>query len=184
MRDSRLLQLLNLSIAVLLIALLAAVYWYGWRALPQTSGQIYAPISAEARIARDALGVPHIQAASWEDAIFLEGYAMAQDRLWQMDGMRRTAAGELAEIAGPAAVESDQESRRMNLRRIAEAQERALKPEERAVFAAFARGVNEFIQTHRDRLPPEFALLRYDPRPLGGARFHPGWSRNVSEAHQ
>ena len=165
MRDSRLLQLLNLSIAVLLIALLAAVYWYGWRALPQTSGQIYAPISAEARIARDALGVPHIQAASWEDAIFLEGYVMAQDRLWQMDGMRRTAAGELAEIAGPAAVESDQESRRMNLRRIADAQEQTLKPEERAVFAAFARGVNEFIQTHRDRLPPEFALLRYDPRP-------------------
>ena len=71
MRASRLLRLLNLSIAVLLIALLAAAYWYAWRPLPQTSGQISAPISAEARIARDAQGVPHIQAASWEDAIFL-----------------------------------------------------------------------------------------------------------------
>lgn len=165
MRASGLLRLLNLSIAVLLIALVAGGYWYAWRPLAKTSGQISAPISAEARIARDAQGVPHIQAASWEDAIFLEGYAMAQDRLWQMDGMRRRAAGELAEIAGPAALESDQEARRMNLRQIAEAQERALKPAERAVLAAFARGLNYFIETHRDRLPLEFALLRYDPRP-------------------
>jgi penicillin amidase len=164
-RATRLLRLLNLSIAVLLIAFLAAVYWYGWRALPEVSGQITAPISAEARIARDALGVPHIQAASWEDAIFLEGYAMAQDRLWQMDGMRRRASGELAEIAGLMALESDQEARRLNLRRIAEVQEHSLQPAERALLAAFARGINEFIQTHRDRLPVEFALLRYDPRP-------------------
>jgi len=119
MRASRLLRLFNLSIAVLLIALLGAAYWYAWRPLPQTSGQISAPIAAEGRIARDAKGVPHIQAASWEDAIFLQGYAMAQDRLWQMDGLRRRAAGELAEIVGQAALESDREARRMNLRRIA-----------------------------------------------------------------
>jgi penicillin amidase len=154
-----------LSIAVFLVAILAAGYWYGWRALPQTSGRITAPISAEGRIARDALGVPHVQAASWEDAIFLQGYAMAQDRLWQMDGMRRRASGELAEIAGQVALESDQEARRMNLRGIAAVQEHSLKPSERALLAAFARGINEFIQTHRDRLPPEFALLGYSPRP-------------------
>jgi len=164
-RASRLLRLFNLSIAVLLIALLGTAYWYAWRPLPQTSGQISAPISAGARILRDAKGVPHIQAASWEDAIFLQGYAMAQDRLWQMDGLRRRAAGELAEIVGQAALESDQEARRMNLRRIAEAQERALPPQQRAVLAAFARGVNYFIETHRSRLPLEFTLLRYDPRP-------------------
>ncbi len=165
MRASRLLRLLNLSIAVLLIALVPVAYWYAWRPLPQTSGQISAPISAEGRIARDAKGVPHIQAESWEDAIFLQGYAMSQDRLWQMDGLRRRAAGELAEIVGRQALESDQEARRMNLSQIAVAQERALKPSERAVLAAFARGVNYFIETHRGRLPLEFTLLRYDPRP-------------------
>jgi penicillin amidase len=164
-RASRLLRVLNLSIAVLLIALLGAAYWYAWRPLPLTSGQISAPISAGGRIARDAKGVPHIQAASWEDAIFLQGYAMAQDRLWQMDGLRRRAAGELAEVVGQAALESDRDARRMNLRRIAEGQERALVPQQRAVLAAFARGVNYFIETHRDRLPLEFTLLRYDPRP-------------------
>ena len=144
---------------------MGAAYWYAWRPLPQTSGQINAPISAEARIARDAKGVPHIQAASWEDAIFLQGYAMSQDRLWQMDGLRRRASGELAEVAGRAALQSDSEARRMNLRRIAERQELALVPQQRAVLAAFARGVNYFIDTHRNRLPLEFTLLRYDPRP-------------------
>ncbi len=164
-RASRLLRVFNLSIAVLLIVLLGTAYWYAWRPLPQTSGQISAPISAEAHITRDAKGVPHIQAASWEDAIFLQGYAMAQDRLWQMDGLRRRAAGELAEVVGKTALESDSEARRMNLRRIAERQERALVPQQRAVLAAFARGVNYFIDTHRNRLPLEFTLLRYDPRP-------------------
>jgi penicillin amidase len=163
--SSRLLKAVNLSIAVLLIAFLAAIYWFAWRPLPQTSGQITAPISAPGTITRDARGVPHIKAASWQDAVFLEGYAMAQDRLWQMDALRRRAAGELAEVVGRQGLASDEEARRLGLRRIAEAQERLETPEERGVFAAFARGVNFFIETHRNRLPVEFTLLNYDPRP-------------------
>ncbi len=149
----------------MLIAFLAAAYWYGWRALPETTGEVPAPIVSNATITRDALGVPHIRAGSWEDAIFLQGYAMAQDRLWQMDGMRRRAAGELAEVAGSVALASDQEARRFRLRRIAEQHEKTLAPEERAMFAAFARGVNHYIATHRGRLPLEFTMLSYDPRP-------------------
>jgi len=149
----------------LLAIVLVAAYWYVWRPLPETSGSLSAPVSGSATITRDALGVPHIKAASWEDAIFLEGYAMAQDRLWQMDGMRRRAAGELAEVVGRAALPDDQDARRLRLGRIAEEQEKALNPRDRAVFAAFARGVNLFISTRRNRLPIEFTLLRYDPRP-------------------
>ena len=149
----------------MLVIVLAAAYWYVWRPLPETSGALAAPVSGPATIARDALGVPHIKAASWEDAIFLEGYAMAQDRLWQMDGMRRRATGELAEVAGRAALPGDQDARRLRLGRIAEEQEKALDPRDKAVFAAFARGVNFFISSHRNRLPIEFTLLRYDPRP-------------------
>ena len=55
-------------------------------------------------------GVPHIEASSWQDAIFLQGYVTAQDRLWQMDGLRRFSAGELAEIFGPALVATDERS--------------------------------------------------------------------------
>src|SRR5579863_2320403 len=94
------LRAINLSIAVLLIALASATYWYAWRPLPQTSGEMTAPISAPATVSRDALGVPHIQAATVEDAIFLQGFVTAQDRMWQMDALRRLAAGELAEVIG------------------------------------------------------------------------------------
>ncbi|HTB18664.1 MAG TPA: penicillin acylase family protein [Bryobacteraceae bacterium] len=154
-----------MSIAVLLVLVLAAVYWIAYRPLPATSGQISAPVSAPAAIARDALGVPHITAGTWEDAIFLQGYTTAQDRLWQMDVLRRLAAGELSEVFGPSTLELDREARRMRMRRIAEDQVRALAPAERAIFAAYARGVNFFIETHRNALPLEFTVLRYDPRP-------------------
>src|SRR5262245_38802884 len=124
-----------------------------------------APISAKAAIVRDALGVAHINAANWEDAIFLQGFATAQDRLWQMDVLRRLAAGELSEVIGPATLERDREARGLRMRRMAEEQYRTLPPADRAVMAAYARGVNYFIETHRHNLPLEFTVLRYDPRP-------------------
>jgi penicillin G amidase len=160
-----LLRAINLSIAVLLVALVGAAYWLAWRPLPQTSGELAAPITARATVARDALGVPHISAASWEDAIFLQGYVTAQDRMWQMDGLRRLAAGELAEVIGPSALDQDRESRRLRLSRIAEAQAKTLAPETKAIFAAYARGVNYYLETHRGNLPLEFTLLNYHPRP-------------------
>ncbi|MBZ5603990.1 MAG: penicillin acylase family protein [Acidobacteriia bacterium] len=149
----------------MLIALSGAVYWYAWRPLAQTTGEITAPVSAEATVARDAIGVPHITAANWEDAIFLQGYVTAQDRLWQMDALRRLAAGELAEVVGQQALASDQESRRLRLARLADNAVESMPAADRAVLAAYARGVNHYIETHRGKLPLEFKLLNYDPRP-------------------
>jgi penicillin G amidase len=162
---SPLLRAINLSIAVLLVGLLSAVYWFAWRPLPETSGEIAAPISARATIVRDALGVPHIEGARWEDAIFLQGYATAEDRMWQMDALRRLAAGELAEVVGKAALESDEESRRLRLGQIADEADRTMPAADRAVLVEYARGVNYYLETHRGRLPLEFTLLNYDPRP-------------------
>ncbi len=149
----------------MLVLGLGVVYWFAYRPLPKTSGQIDAPISAQAKVERDALGVPHISAAQWEDAIFLQGYVTAQDRLWQMDALRRLAAGELSEVLGPSALELDLEARRLRLRRVAEQDVRTLPSGDRAVLAAYARGVNYFMETHRGALPLEFTLLHYDPRP-------------------
>ena len=163
--SSPLLRAINLSIAVLLIALLVAGYWFAWRPLPETSGEIAAAVSAKATIVRDAIGVPHIESASWEDAIFLQGYVTAQDRLWQMDGLRRLSGGELAEVIGKSAVESDREARSLRLPQVAEEAARTMPAADRAILAAYARGVNYFIETHRGRLPLEFTLLNYDPRP-------------------
>jgi len=140
-------------------------YWFAWRVLPQRSGELKLPVSAPATVVRDPLGVPHIRAATVEDAIFVQGYVTAQDRLWQMDMIRRKASGELAEVAGPAAYPLDEKARRLRLRKIAEQHARQLPPEERALLAAYARGVNHFLKTHLHALPLEFTLMGYDPRP-------------------
>ena len=83
-------------VAVVLVVALIAVYWVAYRVLPKTSGEIHAPIANRASVTRDSLGVPHIVAGSVEDALFLQGYVTAQDRLWQMELIRRFAAGELS----------------------------------------------------------------------------------------
>ena len=136
----RLVRALNLSIAVFAVLVAVFLYLKAYRPLPTTTGEVTAPVSANAEIRRDSRGIPHITAASWEDAIFLEGYAMAQDRLFQMDGMRRLAAGELSEVVGRQAFELDLDSRRLRMRRMAEEHARLLPPADRAVLVAFARG--------------------------------------------
>ncbi len=162
---NKVLRVVNVLIGMAVALVLGAGWWFAWRPLPETSGDIQAPVRAEGTIARDARGVPYIQAGSIEEAAFLQGYATAQDRLWQMDATRRLAAGELSEVIGPATLESDRESRRLRLRRIAEEQYAGVPESDRLLMAAYARGVNHYIETHRERLPLEFTLLRYDPRP-------------------
>lgn len=162
---NRILKYVNILIALLVAVLLVGIYWLAWRPLPQVSGTIPAPISRTATVTRDALGVPHIRAASEEDALFVQGYVTAQDRLWQMDGLRRLSGGDLSEIVGPAALDSDKQVRRLRLRRIAEAAYISLPGHDRAALAAYARGVNFFMSTHLGRLPLEFTLLKYDPQP-------------------
>lgn len=165
MHSHRILKFINLSIAVLIVLLAAAILWFMWRPMPKTSGTIQAPVSRPARVVRDSLGVPHIEAATIEDALFLQGYVTAQDRLWQMDSIRRYAAGELSEVVGPAALELDRDSRRLRMRRVAREQTARLSPADRALIAAYARGVNCYIEQQRGNYPVEFTILGYDPRP-------------------
>ena len=162
---SRIIKIINLTIALALVAAAALTYWYVWRPLPQRSGSVAAPLAASATVSFDVHGEPHIRAANLDDVLFVQGYVTAQDRLWQMDALRRYAAGDLAEILGPSLLDSDREVRRMRLRRLAEEAYTTLPPEDRAAFAAYARGVNYFISTHLDSLPVEFVLLQYQPRP-------------------
>jgi penicillin G amidase len=161
----RFLKYTNIAVLVFLLVLVTLLGWFGWRTLPAATGTVEAPIRAEGVIRRDALGVPHIEAGSLEDAVFLQGYATAQDRLWQLDALRRSTAGELAEIVGAAAVPIDLNARRMGFRRVALMQQSQMEASDRLLFAAYARGVNHFIDTHRDALPPEFTLLSYEPSP-------------------
>jgi penicillin amidase len=162
---NRVLRYVNALLALGVLAALAAAYWLLWRPLPKTSGALIAGVRQPVIIVRDSIGVPHIRAASIDDALFAQGYVTAQDRLWQMDALRRLASGELSEVVGAAAFEADTEARRLRLRRAAEAHAATLPDADRAALAAYARGVNEFIDAHRGNLSVEFRILGYQPRP-------------------
>ena len=133
-------------------------------ALPQLDGSIHlAGLHGSVTVTRDAVGVPSIHAQTLDDALFAQGYVTAQDRLFQMDALRRHAAGELAEILGPSLVEHDKLQRYLQMRSAAERGLAALPPEQVHLLESYAQGVSAFIETHRDSLPVEFHLLHYQP---------------------
>ena len=163
------LRILYYAICVLLVAIIAAMWWAYWiahSALPQMDGAVAVPgLSAKVRVVRNEQGVPAIEASTLEDLFFAQGYVTAQDRLWQMDMLRRVAAGELSEIIGEDTLKIDREQRILGLRVTAEAAARTISARDRAYFGAYTRGVNAFIESHGDRLPLEFRILKYQPRP-------------------
>jgi penicillin amidase len=152
----------------LIIAVVAGgtAWWFGYRPLPQLDGSISLPgLQKEVTVERDNWGVPHIRASSLEDAVEAQGYVIAQDRLWQLDLMRRASRGQLSEIVGPLALKSDKQFRTFGFSRAAERDYAAMDKDSRALMEAYARGVNRFIDQHQKSLPLEFSLLKYKPQP-------------------
>ncbi len=151
---------------LILLGAIAYLYTVAHSALPQLDGTLaIRGLSAPVTVIRDLRGVPSIEAKGLEDLFFAQGYVTAQDRLWQMDIMRRFAGGEMSEIAGPALLEHDREQRILGLRTVARKTVQNLSPRDRLFFEAYARGVNAFIENHRAKLPIEFRLMGYRPAP-------------------
>jgi penicillin amidase len=153
---------------LLIIAIVAGgtAWWFFYRPLPQLDGSISLPgLQKEVSIDRDNWGAPHIRAASLVDAVEAQGYVMAQDRLWQMDLMRRASRGQLSEIVGPLALKSDKQFRTFGFSRAADRDFAAMDKDSRALMEAYARGMNAFIVQHQNNLPLEFTLLKYKPQP-------------------
>lgn len=109
-------------------------------------------------VVRDRWGVPHVLASTAVDAFFGHGFVHAQDRLFQMEGARRTAAGRLSEIAGASTLGSDRLMRRVGLNRAARGDAERLAGPELELLSAYARGVNAGVRC-LPALPPEFALF-------------------------
>ena len=156
-----------LAIVVLAAAgTIAYAYFVVRSALPQLDGNLSARgLSAPVKVTRDGHGVPAIEAATLEDLFFAQGYVTAQDRLWQMDVMRRFAAGELSEILGEDTLKIDCEQRILGLRAAAKKSLAMATPRDRSYFDAYARGVNAFIEARGNSLPLEFRILKYRPKP-------------------
>ena len=183
----RVLRVILLLLALVLLAGVgAALYFYSMvrSALPQLDGSVaLAGIHAPVSVTRDAQGVPHISATSLEDLFLAQGYVTAQDRLWQMDLTRRYAAGETSEVfpqssgaqngrsrtGGRAAaavswLDHDKQQRILRLKAIAYKVADKLPARDRVLFEAYAKGINAYIEQHRDNLPIEFRVLRYTPK--------------------
>ena len=132
--------------------------------LPQLDGTLTVyGLAAPVTVERDAHGVPHIRASSMDDLVFAQGFVTAQDRLWQMDLLRRHAAGELAAVLGRSMLEHDRLQRMLQIRASADRAIAALPADQRHWMEVYARGVNASITAQRSHLPVEFRLLGYQP---------------------
>jgi penicillin G amidase len=155
---------------LLLTAVLVVAAWLALRgSLPQLDGQVQtSAISATTKVARDALGTVTISGENRKDVTWTLGYVQAQERFFEMDLMRRSAAGELAELFGPAALPLDRRARVHRMRARAEAT-LALAPEdERQLIDTYRDGVNAGLAALSAR-PFAYLLTRNTPRPWSSA---------------
>ena len=161
-------------LTLLVLAAVAGVLWLRSAteaALPQLDGEVHlAGLSAPVIVRRDAHGVPHIDAANQDDLFVAQGYVTAQDRLWQMDSIRRSANGELAEVMGPALIQHDKTQRVLQIRLTSQRIYDHLPAADRSRLDDYARGVNLFVAQceQSNSFPVEFRLLDYRPQPWRG----------------
>ena len=138
-------RVISLLLVLVLLALFGALAWLysvARSALPQLEGKITVPgLSSQVRVLRDGHGVPKSEPDNLPDIFFAQGYDTAQDRLWQMDLLRRYASGELSEILGKELLASDREQRILSLRAAARKGVEIASQQDRAYFDAYARGV-------------------------------------------
>ncbi len=149
-----------------LLALAAAILVYLiWGSLPKTAGELAVEgIEQPVTIERDAFAVPTIRAQSLNDAYFAMGFVHGQDRLWQLEFLRRIAQGRLAEIVGPTALPADRFLRTLGVYEVARESSKKLSDKTLTYLEYYARGINAAIASF-DVLPPEFLILRHRPEP-------------------
>ncbi len=153
---------LGLIAAVAIVAGVLAIYV--WRSVPTDNAQyaIKAPLG-ETTITLDMAGIPTIEAKSERDLSFAVGFMHARDRLWQLEMNRRIGRGELAEILGPKALETDKFLRTLGVHRAAKAQLDGFPAEAKVLLQAYADGVNAYVRDAMTARPPEFVILGVQP---------------------
>lgn len=159
-----------LAVIVALLLIVGAGAWLlGPRLLDrQTSGTLTLDVlEAPVTVRRDARGVPYIYAQSLPDALRAQGFVVGQDRLFQIELMKRAAQGRLAEIFGvgpdDVILNRDQQSRVIGFRRIAQRQAQVLSAADRALLEAYLEGLNAYIGQHQDDHPIELRLAHVTP---------------------
>ncbi len=159
------LRILTGLLGLILVVSLGGFLWLR-TSLLDTGGEMeMAALEQAVSIIRDENGVPHIYAETEHDLFFALGFTHAQDRLWQMEFNRRTAAGRLSEIIGEPTLGIDRFIRTLGVYRKAEEAFAGLDPATRAMFQAYVDGINARIDNWHGALPPEFLILGFEPEP-------------------
>jgi penicillin G amidase len=164
----KVLKRIGIGVAALLVVVLAAGAVFVWRishrGVPEYDGAVdLKGLRAEVTVYRDRYAVPHIIAKNEPDLYRAVGYVMAQDRLWQMDLLRRVTQGRLSEIFGKKLLDADVLFRSLRIPENSGKVLAELTPQEREALEAFADGVNQYIESRGGSLPPEFTVLGYRP---------------------
>jgi penicillin amidase len=152
---------------VLLFAAIAVGFVLLWGSLAQLEGEQVAAVENPVVVERDALGTATLQASNRRDLAYALGYVHAQERYFQMDLLRRSAAGELAELFGAIALPLDRRHRQHRFRARAGAAIAALPADQRALLDAYRDGANVGLGNLKVR-PWEYLLLRRAPRAWTG----------------
>jgi penicillin amidase len=158
--------LIGLVVVVILAFVAGLIYlrYIATRAIPDYNQNVnLRNMKAPVTVYRDEFAIPHVYAQNEEDLYRAVGYVMAQDRLWQMDLVRRATTGRLAEIFGEDLFETDLLMRSL---RMTEKSQRILEKTDKKMIKAleaFADGINQYIERNKNKLPPEFSILGYVP---------------------
>ncbi|NYH09283.1 penicillin acylase family protein [Pseudomonas moraviensis] len=154
-------------LALLTVVLLAAGGWYVYSKQPTRQGQVeLRNLQGSVTVRYDERGVPHIRAENETDLYRALGYVHAQDRLFQMEAMRRLSRGELAEVLGPKLLDTDKLFRSLRIRERAASYVASLDKQSPAwkALQAYLDGINQYQDSHA--APVEFDVLGIPKRPF------------------
>ena len=175
-----------LGLVTFVVVAFIGAYGYLKATLPDYDGEItLSGITGEVQIIRDSYGMPHIYAENDKDAYFALGYSMAQDRLFQMDMVRRAIRGRLSEILGAELVPVDKLFRTITAKKPLEELYAEYPDEVTSAMEAYSAGINYYIENHSGPLPIEFKILGYepekwDPTDCGAVYYYMAWDLNSS----
>ncbi len=153
-------------IVILLVITLIVRYRIAHKSIPDYNEDLQLNnLEQPVKVYRDTFAIPHIYAKTEKDLYTAVGYLMAQDRLWQMDLLRRATTGNLSEIFGKDFIETDMLMRSLQITKKSHKVLDHTNPKIKTALRAFSNGVNQYIENNRNQLPPEFSILKYKPGP-------------------